>query len=182
MVSVAASGAAYIVPKDTSPGLAGVSVTASDGTTYQGSINVLAIAPRILEVSSELASGYVTRVRGQSQTVEPISRINAGGSWEAVPIDLGQEADQVYLTLFGTGWRSHAESLASINLRFSLNNGTQLFSEQAVYAGAQGEYAGVDQVNFLLPRFLIGKGNELALHTFLMIGTAQTGVPGLVYK
>ncbi len=94
MVSVASSGVAYIVPKDTAAGLAGVSVTASDGTVYQGSINVLPIAPRILEVSSGLASGYVIRVRGQSQTIEPISQINGSGAWEAVPIDLGPEGDR----------------------------------------------------------------------------------------
>ena len=55
------------------------------------------------------------------------------------------------------------------------------FRVTATYAGAQGEYAGLDQADFLLPRGLAGSANRYVFHTFLDTGT-RTGVPGLVYK
>ena len=112
--------------------------------------------------------------------MEPTFRVTANGQYEAVPIDLGPEGDSVYLCVFGTGWRARG-SVQDVTLQHSRNDGTYL-TVPAIYAGAQGEYAGVDQANFLLPRSLAGTGNLFTFHTVLGVGGIMTGLPGLVYK
>lgn len=69
----------------------------------------------------------------------------------AVPIDLGGINDQVYLVLYGTG----------IRFRNSLSQVTATVggvSATVSYAGSQNGFVGLDQVNLLLPRTLIGRG------------------------
>lgn len=59
-------------------------------------------------------------------------------------------SDQVVLELFGTGIRGHSGTVAS-----------KIGSETlpVAYAGPQGVYVGLDQVNILLPKSLRGAGN-----------------------
>src|SRR5262249_26837745 len=73
------------------------------------------------------------------------------------PIDLGPAADQVFLILFGTGIRGRS-GLSAVTATVD--------GERAAvsYAGPQGEFDGLDQVNVLLPRTLAGRGRvEVAL-------------------
>jgi uncharacterized protein (TIGR03437 family) len=64
---------------------------------------------------------------------------------------LGAASDQVFLLLFGTGLRQRS-SLAAVTARVG---GT---AAPVSFAGAQGSLVGLDQVNLLLPRTLIGRG------------------------
>jgi uncharacterized protein (TIGR03437 family) len=68
-----------------------------------------------------------------------------------LPIDLGGAGDEVYLVIFGTGWR-RVESIERVSVRIG---GVEV---PVVYAGQQGNYAGLDQVNMRLPRQLAGRG------------------------
>lgn len=87
------------------------------------------------------------------QTVEPVVRTVRG--WiEQTPIDLGPETDEVFLVLFGTGIRGRS-SLASVRVTI---DGVEAPVE---YAGPQGEFAGLDQVNVKLPRALYGRNWDL---------------------
>jgi uncharacterized protein (TIGR03437 family) len=74
------------------------------------------------------------------------------GRFVAVPIDLGPEADQVILVLFGTGIRFRS-MLSAVTVRVGG------IDAQVVFAGDQGGFAGLDQVNARLSRSLIGRGN-----------------------
>ena len=67
------------------------------------------------------------------------------------PIDLGPASTTVYLEFYGTGIRGRT-GLSGVTVTLG---GTAL---QVTYAGAQGTYAGLDQVNVLLDRSLIGRG------------------------
>jgi uncharacterized protein (TIGR03437 family) len=73
-----------------------------------------------------------------------------------MPIDLGPDrgdkTEQVYLVLYGTGIR-HRQDLTKVELRI----GNEIVP--AEYAGAQGSYAGLDQINARIPRSLIGRGD-----------------------
>jgi uncharacterized protein (TIGR03437 family) len=73
----------------------------------------------------------------------------------AQPIDLGAErgpdSDKVYLILYGTGIRGRAE-LTQVKVKLG-----DVYV-QAEYAGKQGGFAGLDQINALIPRQLIGRG------------------------
>ncbi|MGH9845419.1 MAG: hypothetical protein ACREEM_42440 [Blastocatellia bacterium] len=63
----------------------------------------------------------------------------------------GPESDQVFLLLFGTGIRLHS-SLSTVSARIGGADA------QVTFAGAQGDFAGLDQVNVRLPRSLSGRG------------------------
>ncbi|MEO6723923.1 MAG: hypothetical protein ABIP14_01355, partial [Blastocatellia bacterium] len=69
----------------------------------------------------------------------------------SVPVDLGPEGDQVFLILYGTGWRYHS-SLSAVTTKIGGVNA------ETSYAGLQGDYAGLDQLNVRLPRSLAGRG------------------------
>jgi uncharacterized protein (TIGR03437 family) len=69
-----------------------------------------------------------------------------------VPIDLGAESDQVFLVLFGTGIRFRTQ-LSAVTASIGGVNAPVIF------AGDQGTFVGLDQVNITVPRTLIGRGN-----------------------
>jgi formylglycine-generating enzyme required for sulfatase activity len=80
------------------------------------------------------------------------------GSCVATPIDLGPSTDQVVLVLFGTGLRGASQSGSSKPV--VVVNGAG--SEQRIvpsYWGPQSQYAGLDQVNFTVPRSFAERGD-----------------------
>ncbi|HMX27871.1 MAG TPA: hypothetical protein PKC13_19940, partial [Blastocatellia bacterium] len=62
------------------------------------------------------------------------------------------ESDQVFLILYGTGLRFR-NSLSGVSAKIGGTDITPL------YAGAQSDFAGLDQVNLRLPRSLAGRGD-----------------------
>ncbi|MDX2044028.1 MAG: kelch repeat-containing protein [Acidobacteriota bacterium] len=146
----------YLIPAGTSPGAATITVTSGDGSTATGSIQIANVAPSLFTANSSgngVPAAVVLRIRSNGlQTVEPVAEWNAALSrFVATPIDLGSESDLVYLLLFGTGLR----------FRSGLPGVTVFLGGQAAqvqYAGQQGDFVGLDQVNVLLPRTLIGRG------------------------
>src|SRR5581483_11489436 len=96
----------------------------------------------------------VVRVRDGVQTVETTVRVNSSAQLEAVPIDLGPDTDQVFLCLFGTGWRSR-DPLGKVRVTFW--NYQVTFIVDADYAGPQGQFPGLDQINVRLPHGLAGQ-------------------------
>ena len=74
----------------------------------------------------------------------------------SVPINFGAPTDQVYLILYGTGFR-HVSSPSAVSVNVGGTAG------QVTYAGAQGTYDGLDQSNVLLPHSLAGRGSGVAV-------------------
>jgi uncharacterized protein (TIGR03437 family) len=70
------------------------------------------------------------------------------------PIDL---AATPYLILYGTGIRGGAGGTVSVKI----GN----LDSQVLYAGAQGTYPGLDQVNVSLPAALKGRGQQVVAIT-----------------
>ena len=155
----------YIVPSGTSEGLATVSLSRSDGRTSTGILYIQALTPRLLRGFASAPAAIVTRVREGVSRVEQVIETTPP-FW--VPIDLGPATDEVFLVLFGTGVR-HRRSLEDLKVVFLNNSNSPNFRlVQGVieHAGAQGEFAGVDQVNVRLPRTLAGSGfNKVLLVT-----------------
>jgi uncharacterized protein (TIGR03437 family) len=93
---------------------------------------------------------------------EPVARFDAAQNrFIAVPIDLGPDlgnaTDQVFLLLFGTGFRMHS-GLSAVSVKIGG------LDAQVLFAGAQGDFIGLDQANLRVPRGLIGRGNvEIAM-------------------
>ena len=91
------------------------------------------------------------RVSGDgTQTPENFYQVDGSGAVVPVPIDLGPATDQVFLILYGTGFRAAGTANTSMTI------GGQ--NAQVSFAGPQGAFAGLDQVNVLLPRSLAGSG------------------------
>lgn len=91
--------------------------------------------------------------------IEPVARFDqALNRFVAVPIDLGPETDQVFLVLFGTGIRFRS-ALTGISLRIGG------VSVPVLFAGEQGGFVGLDQVNAQLLRSLAGRGTLDAVLT-----------------
>jgi uncharacterized protein (TIGR03437 family) len=101
--------------------------------------------------ASNLAAAIAVRVAADgSQVVEQVYAVN-GGAVVAAPIDLGAATDQVVLEIYGTGIRAAGTSGVKVTI-----GGIAL---PVQYAGAQGGFDGLDQINVILPRSLAGKGS-----------------------
>lgn len=159
----------YQVPPGTAPGLATVSVRASDGTLSAGQVRVLAVAPGLFTATSDgkgIASAYITRVKGDGTFQdEPIARFDPmQNKVVAIPIDLGPATDRVFLVAFGTGLRGRT-SLANTSARIGGVNC------RVDYVGPSPGYVGLDQTNVFIERILIGRGE---VDFFLTTDGSQT--------
>jgi uncharacterized protein (TIGR03437 family) len=121
-----------------------------------GYITLAPVVPGLFSANasgSGLAAAVVLRVKADgTQSYEPAGVFDATqNKLVARPIDLGPDGERVYLILFGTGIRGRSQlSAASVKI-----GGLDV---PALYAGAQGDFAGLDQVNIELPRALKGRG------------------------
>jgi len=152
----------FQIPPGTTVGTATVTVTNNQATTAVGTVQVTGVAPGIFAANGNgqgVAAALALRVQpGNVQTYEPVAVFDAGqNQFVSRPLDLGPETDQVFLVLFGTGLR-YRSSLATVLAKLGGVDG------QVIYAGAQPDLMGLDQVNVRLPRSLIGRGEvEVAL-------------------
>jgi len=147
----------YLVPIGTANGTATISVLNGTTTIATGTVQVASVAPGLFSADASgqgIAAAAVLRIASDgTQTYELVAAYDqAQGKFIATPIDLGVDSDQVFLLLFGTGMRGRS-SLAAVTARAG---GTNV---ELLYAGAQGSFVGLDQVNLRLPRTLIGRGD-----------------------
>lgn len=144
------------IPPGTAAGTATITITSGDGTVSIGTAQIASVAPGLFSANASgqgVPSGYVLRLKADnSQSVEPIAQYDAAqGKYVAVPIDLGVPSDQVFLILFGTGIRFRS-ALSAVTSKFG---GTDA---QVLFAGPQGDFVGLDQLNIQLPKSLAGRG------------------------
>jgi uncharacterized protein (TIGR03437 family) len=101
-----------------------------------------------------LASALVLRIKPDgAQIYEPIMKFDAEQNrFVAVPIDLSNAADQVFLILFGMGVRLRSD-LSAVTARIGGE------AVETLFAGPQGRYAGLDQINLRIPQSLRGRGD-----------------------
>jgi uncharacterized protein (TIGR03437 family) len=145
----------FIMPAGVRPGPATVSVKSAGGVERaSGECQIEAVSPGLFAANADgtgIAAAVAVRVKSDgSQTVEPVfSCGSADARCQPVAIDLGSEADQLVLSLFGTGIRGRTGRVTA-----------QIGGETArvLYAGEQRQFFGLDQVNVLLPRTLLGRG------------------------
>ncbi|MGE0127072.1 MAG: choice-of-anchor D domain-containing protein [Blastocatellales bacterium] len=146
----------YQIPPGTIAGAATVTVTSGDGALSTGDVSIAETAPGLFAANANgqgAAAATVLRVRADgSRSFEPVAVFDpARNLFVATPIDLGPDSDQLFLILFGTGWRFRS-SLPAVTC------GIGGVNSEVLFAGAQGDFVGLDQMNVRLARSLAGRG------------------------
>ena len=165
----------FLMPAELASGMATVSIGPSAQSAPglpTAEMMIERVAPALFTANASglgVPAALAIRVRANgTQSVEPV--FNCGttaGSCVPAPLDLGPETDQLYLALFGTGIRKIANP-TEIGLRIG---GTPA---PVVFAGAQGQFLGLDQINVRIPRSLIGRGEAAVI--FSIAGRSSTPV------
>jgi subtilisin len=146
----------YQIPAETASGTATITIISGDGSISTGTAEIADVAPSLFAANANgqgVAAAVAVRVTADgAQSYEAVARFDsAQGKFVAAPLELGGESEQVFLVLFGAGIRAHG-SLARVSVRVGGE------AAAVLYAGPQGEFAGLDQVNVRLPRSLAGRG------------------------
>jgi len=143
----------YLVPAGTANGAATITVRRNGVAIAQGAATIDTVSPGLFtaNVSGQgVAAAVILRRRNGVDTFEPVAQFNpAANRFDPTQIDLGTDTDQVFLVAFGTGFRAAPQSALSVTI-----GGTP--SPLVVAAAAPG-FAGLDQLNVLIPRSLIGR-------------------------
>ncbi|HZU28449.1 MAG TPA: hypothetical protein VFA04_23185 [Bryobacteraceae bacterium] len=141
----------FLVPDGTADGTATFTI-ASGASSVSATALVRSIAPSLFSMSgngSGVAAATAVEQIGSQQTGVPLFNCDASGC-TLVPLTLDAP---VYLTLYGTGFRTVGStsdvmvSIAGIPV-------------PVLYAGAQPQFAGLDQINVSLPAALRGSGAD----------------------
>ena len=165
----------YQLPAGIIDGPASVTIFNGNDRIFSSQIQVSKVAPGLFTADGSgrgVPAGQALRYKAGASNApqsEPLFSIDGGGVVSR-PIDLGPDlgpnSDQVFLVLYGTGVRLRS-SLANMTAR--LGNVTV----PVLFAGAQGDYAGLDQVNIQIPRILAGRGE---VELVLMVDGQQSNV------
>jgi uncharacterized protein (TIGR03437 family) len=143
----------FQIPAGTAPGQAMVRI--DNGTTQtSATVQIQPVAPGLFVINDlNIAAATAIRVVIPTNSQAPVTVfqcVDTPGSCRLVPIDPGVDAP-VYLSFYGTGI-SGRSSMANVTVTIGG------VSVPALYAGPQGQFPGLDQVNVPLPLSLHGAG------------------------
>jgi uncharacterized protein (TIGR03437 family) len=151
----------YLVPSAAKSGPAVLTVTSGDGMVTTGIVLLDAVAPGIYTANSSgqgaAAAIALTLHADRSQSAQLTFTCGTQGCIPQ-PISLGSATDAVYLELYATGIR-HVSAFSAVTVQIGS------LTLPAQYAGARGQYGGLDQINVLLPRSLAGSGTVTVVAT-----------------
>lgn len=151
----------YLLPSAMANGAATVTFTSGNGTVSTGTLTIASVKPGIFTVNQG-GSGYpaaqIQRVRnGVTIGFEDVA-VGPVANPVAVPIEWKDAGDQLYLVIYGTGFRQRTQ-LSAVNVT------VKGAAQQVVYAAAHTDFAGLDQSNVLLDRSLAGSGDTNVVMT-----------------
>jgi uncharacterized protein (TIGR03437 family) len=145
----------FLTPRGLRTGPVVLDILRGGVATASGRAQLDPVAPGLFTAGQNgrgVASAMAVRISpGGSATSSLTFRCSAPGDCEPEPIDLGAPSDQTYLVLYGTGLRGNPD-LTRVTVAIAGGRA------QVLYAGPQPEYAGLDQVNILVPDNLRGAG------------------------
>ncbi len=145
------------IPAGTSAGSAVLNVLRDNTAAGQGTAVIEIVAPGLITANATgqgVPAAVLLRIAADgTQTFETVAQFDqALNRFIPRPIDLGAATDQLFLIGFGTGFRNRS----SLSAATAIIGGT----DAAVsFAGAQGDFAGLDQANIGIPRSLAGRGD-----------------------
>lgn len=144
------------MPAGTASGSAAISVLLYGVAEAQGTTTVQTSTPGLFATNSNfqgVAAAFVVLVKADgSQRAECVMQLNSTtDQYEGVPLSAATGSDQLFLIVFGRGFRSRS-CLANV----SATSGGG--SAPVTFAGAQGGYVGLDQANIQIPASLAAEG------------------------
>src|SRR5262245_568499 len=139
----------YLIPEQAAPGAAQLIVNNGAGVISQGQLQIANSSPAIFTANFSGRGLPVALTTFDGVNFESV--VNPDGSPR--PVGSGAVWRPNFLTLFGTGLR-----LAS-NLRVRIG-GAEL---SPMFVGAQGSFAGLDQVNVMIPPNMFSGMTEVSL-------------------
>ena len=140
----------YAAPASLALGQATVTVKSGDGSTQRGSVTIVDAEPGVFTFNAAgLVAGSIVRATDSGQVLENVYALDGAGNVVAAPVDVSR--DQVYMVLYATGIRRAPQVQVTVSI-----GGVDA---PVAYAGAQGFYTGLDQVNVQLPASLAGRGD-----------------------
>ena len=137
-----------LIPDGTAEGMATLTVTPEGSDPFSTTIMIGATGPGVFAANASgagPAAAGATRVDGAGLQT-PVAVIDGTGA--PVPIDLGPETDQVVLLIFATGVRG------AQTVEVTMGGETA----EVIGFAEQGDFVGLDQINAIIPRSLIGMG------------------------
>jgi uncharacterized protein (TIGR03437 family) len=146
----------YLIPADAALGNGTVTVYNAAGAVSIGPLQINRVAPGVFSADATgqgIAAASVLRLRADgSLGYEKAVQFDAvQRKFVSVPIDLSAPNDQVFLLLFASGIRNRS-ALAGVSIEIG---GVPV---DVLYAGEQGTFSGLDQINLRLPNSLAGRG------------------------
>ena len=142
----------FEVPAGTAAGNATLMIEQSTGTISLGTVLIAATAPALFSANGKgqgVAAATAVEVVLPTTHQGPVSVFTCAqpGNCKSVPIRIGVDTP-IFLSFYGTGIRGSADVSVTIGGA----------SDSVLYAGPQGTYPGLDQVNVGLPLSLHGAG------------------------
>ena len=146
----------YLIPQGTAIGAATATITSGNGSVFTEGLRIASVSPGLFSANANglgVAAAVVLRVKADgSQIYEPVARFDsAANRFVSVPIDLSVTTDQIFLLAYGTGIRGRS-ALSAVGVTIG---GAAVPVD---YAGLQGDFVGLDQVNIRLQQRLAGRG------------------------
>ncbi|MFN7926445.1 MAG: IPT/TIG domain-containing protein [Blastocatellia bacterium] len=160
----------FILPPETEEGFARIQIITGNGAASSGQAEVLPIFPALFTANADGQGALVANVvrvrNGVRLPDESLVQFDPTTKrFVNQPLDVGPESDRVFLEIYGTGIRGAGDPNNDGNMQ---ENVWVLLGGQVItptFAGRQPVYAGLDQVNFEIPRNLVGSGRlNLSLH------------------
>ena len=137
----------YMVPSATASGNATVEIKTGGTVVARGTITVANVAPALFTITADgkgIPAGF--------STFDGVSlQVLFNSDLSARVLSPGTAARPNFLVLFGTGFRKRT---ALSNVRVTIGG----IVSQIDYAGTQGSYAGLDQLNVVIPNTARGSG------------------------
>lgn len=139
----------YLIPEEAALGSGRIAIETEDGVVAEGEVQIARAAPALFTFNSSGQGVPVGLTTIDGATFESV--VNPDGTPR--PIYPGHAWQPNYLTLFGTGLRNASDVRVRIG-------GIEV---EPFYAGAQGQFIGLDQINLAIPQGLAGGPVDLLL-------------------